>query len=100
MPTPDENHKQIIWLKEKVMTIETKMDKIYYALVGNELSQDGGMIQGYRDTREDVKTIKSVLEKMKERAIKSSLQVNILWLCAGGLGMAIVSIITDHIFKK
>lgn len=75
------------------MNQETKLDLIYCALVGSELTKDGGLIKDVQDMKKEFKIF-------RDRAIKSAVYVKVLWLCAGVAGTGIFTIIVEHLSKK
>jgi tetrahydromethanopterin S-methyltransferase subunit G len=99
-------------VSETAVTIEElnkKTDRIYYALVGNDLTRDGGLVQQIKDmnSRQDEfeKEVTTKLEKYQEQL--DSLTKTIgrwkgiaigMLLCGGVIGY-LIQYILDHHFK-
>lgn len=55
-----ENLEQVI---KEVKLVKGKVDQIYYAIVGNEMSKDGGMLKRLNDVEDDVQQLLQFKQK-------------------------------------
>ncbi|MDH7463987.1 hypothetical protein QEG73_21980 [Chitinophagaceae bacterium 26-R-25] len=102
----EEIHMEIEHLEMKFNEVGQKVDKMYIALLGSDLTNDGGLvgrINGLEDEveelrkqiEEEVDALENEIKKIKEASIKSELYVKILW----GVGGAIALLIVRYFFE-
>ena len=86
-------------MKVDVVEIKTDITLIKTALVGNDLTQDGGLVKRMyeNESRVDKMDIRiGVLERNDE---KKGIYIKILWTVAGAVAGALVVAITAHFIK-
>ncbi len=101
---------QINEIRQELKKVQTKMDDIHSALIGNPITKDGGLV--YRVIEGEVQIqrlndkIDEVEKKQNERMLdlekdkaKQGIYIGIIWACAGGILSTIVIAIINHIFK-
>ncbi|HET6255873.1 MAG TPA: hypothetical protein VFE32_17480 [Puia sp.] len=86
-------------IKKDVAAFGQKLDNIHYALVGNELARDGGLIQRVIDLEKQKENLEERVDRIEKTAIKSNTQVKLMWSMAGGTIALIFTYIVEHIFK-
>lgn len=87
-------------IKIHMTSLGSKVDKMYLALMGSEIAKDGGLVGRIEDLENDVHEIKEQLTEIKADANKNRWHVNVMWTCAGAVGMALFSLLLSYIFKK
>lgn len=87
-------------LKQKMDTMEgqfsdmgEKLDQMYYALLGNELTKDGGLIGRIIQLEKDVAVLEQKTETLERERNKSDIYVNILWAAGGVICTGIIGYI-------
>lgn len=79
--------------KVQLFELKGKVEKMYYALLGSDLVQDGGLIKRISKTEE---TIHVWDKKMRNITAKT----NALYVLGGVVGSAILKIFYDLLTKK
>lgn len=87
-------------IKLRMTSLGSQMDKMYFALMGNEIAQDGGLVRRIVDLETDVKEIKEQLIEINADASKNRWHVNVMWGAGGAVIMALFSLFLSYIFKK
>lgn len=78
-------------MQDRIKGIENKMDKLYLALMGSDLTNDGGLVKRIIDLEVEVEKLKTEVEKDRKARIKTEVYVYFLWAVGGGLVVTIVS---------
>lgn len=89
-------------LNQRLNTMEPrlkKLDEIHYALLGNAIAQDGGLVQRIKDLEENQQDMEEELDEIAKKLNSFSVTQKILWGAIGGVGMAIVTLILQQAFK-
>lgn len=68
-----------------------KVDKMFYALMGNEIAKDGGLVGRIEHLEEAFEKLEGVVQKQAERNIKLEVYQRIMWTAIGGVAMAVFS---------
>lgn len=89
-------------LKRQLDIIGEKVGLMYYALMGNDLTKDGGLIRRIDDIEEDIllheKKFEAVFDGIKnnnDKIDKKNFYVNLLW---GGLAL-VIGILIEKFLK-
>jgi len=81
--------------KRQLEDVSSKVSMMFYALMGNDLTKDGGLIRRIDEIEHRlVETDKKIL-KIAQQQEKSRIYVNLIWAAAG----ATVIFIADKIFN-
>lgn len=96
----DEEKKRFLSMEQDIHSIKNKMDKIHAALVGSELTNDGGLVKRIIELEGRAEKLETKLDEQDKKTIKIELYQKIMWTSIGGVGMAVVSYILQFIFKK
>lgn len=87
-------------IKITVNSLVNKVDQMYFALMGNQIAQDGGLVGRIKELETDVHDIKEQLVEIKADASKSRWHVHVMWGASGAVIMALFSLFLSYIFKK
>jgi hypothetical protein len=79
-------------IRENLTTLNSRVQLVYNAITGNDLTKDGGMVQDIRELRELCRRQGERIETLEKKEVAKSLYVKILWLALG----AIVTLILKH----
>lgn len=77
--------------------VKHKVSLMYYALVGNEMTADGGLIKRVRDVESTQEKHKTRMDDFDNQLIKMKLYEKLLWLAGGGLAAAVLNFIIGHL---
>ena len=90
-------------LRTYLTTLQKKLDDVHNALIGNSITQDGGLV--YRVVQLEIQ-VKNALEDIADGKTKnkvSDVYKKILWgaacIIAGGIITGIISVIFNHFSK-
>jgi hypothetical protein len=86
-------------LETKVETIKDTLSKVHDAIIGNPLSGDGGMARRLTDAEKQLGELEKRLEAAEKKQVKYNVYIVIMWICAGGVAMAIFNYVLQLIFK-
>lgn len=73
-------------IKEQFSDMREKVDKMYYALIGNELAQDGGLVQRIKDNEIEVVKMQKQIDALVKRHDRNALYLKIIWTMVGTIG--------------
>jgi hypothetical protein len=103
----DEEKRQFTHMQTDIESIKISMtsmgnqvDKMYFALMGNEIAKDGGLVRRIEVLENDVHEIKDQLTGIQADASKSRWHVNVMWGASGAVAMALFSLLLSYLFKK
>lgn len=80
--------------------VKGKVDKMYHALMGNELLEDGGIIGRIKALEVKQKQFEKDLEEEKNKNIKLDIYQKLLWGAAGVTATGIIGYIIQVIFTQ
>lgn len=86
-------------LELKVSDIKTTLDQVHGAIIGNPLSKDGGMAERLHGAEEKLIELEERLEAAERKQIRYNVYTVIMWICLGGVGMAILNYILQFALK-
>lgn len=81
-------------------SLKKRVDQIYYALVGNEIGQDRGLVGRQDRSDKRLADLEIEMAAVKNKNIKSNTMLNVLWVCLGFGASSLFTIIIEHAFKK
>lgn len=87
-------------LKGEFGKLSTKMDTVISALMGNDLTKDGGLVGRIIDLEKSVAVMEEKIEKLENEKSKSEIYVKILWAAGGVVCTILLTILLNYIFKK
>jgi hypothetical protein len=90
----------IVAIRQEMARHGVMLDKLYTALMGNEIAKDGGLVARILHLEETCESLQEGQIEIKEAAGKSKVYMKIMW---GALGFASASLFTyvlALIFKK
>lgn len=85
---------------DRLSKMEGKQDKMFFALMGNELSQDGGLIQRIKDLEEENIGLRDDLETIEKAHAKSDTHLKLLLVVIGSALTLIGKYVIDVISKS
>jgi proline dehydrogenase len=87
-------------ISEEVHDLKNKINKLYAALLGSELAQDGGLVARIQNLEKVAETIDKKVERVELGNAKTAIYVKIIWLMSGFVLASIMTIILQNTLKK
>lgn len=87
-------------IKQNVTGQGIKVDKMYFALMGSDLANDGGLVGRIKDLEGENKQLREELEKIKTNAIKSDMYLKWIWALVSAFLTGIFMYTLAFVFKK
>lgn len=100
MITMEEIRNDLNKLERDIGEIKLTLHKVHTAIVGSELSKDGGIVKRLSDVESLIDDYEKRLIVQEKKQIKYNVYTIIMWVCAGGIGMAIFSYVMLLVFHK
>ena len=82
-------------IKNKMTAFGARLELLYAALVGNEISKDGGLVADISEHKVGMMELSKRMDRLEKSDAKKSIYVNIIWGAAG----AIIYMIAQHFIK-
>lgn len=86
-------------VKNQFSEMGEKLDQVYYAMLGSELTKDGGLIGRIIQLEKDVAVLEQKTESLERERNKSDIYVKILWAAGGVICTGILGYILSIAFK-
>lgn len=83
-------------IKNTLTRFGLRLELVYNALQGNELSKDGGLVAEIIEQKNTIKDLGKRVEKVEQQEGQRRLYVNIIWAALAAIGTMIIS----HFFNK
>jgi hypothetical protein len=80
-------------LRDDVSQIKNKVGKLFTALLGDDITKNGGLVQRLNNAESNVEELSERINNIEKKNIKVSVYVGLLWAAAGGVAMAILALI-------
>jgi len=87
-------------LKDQVRDLTEKVCDVHYALIGNALAKDGGLIQRVIDCEKEAETLHDRIDSIERKNIKGELYLKWIWGLGSAVAMSIFLEILHYAFKK
>lgn len=100
MPDNIVTHKDIDELRKGIESVSQKVDQVHSALVGNDLSDDGGMVKRLKNCEDDVETLRNKIGTIEDGMIKSELYLKIIWALGGMVAASLFTYIVKIVIVK
>lgn len=76
-----------------ISEIKARLSEIYVALMGSDISKDGGIVKRLQANEIKIETFETLIDKAERKIIRVALYVKILWGAAGAVAMAMFALI-------
>jgi hypothetical protein len=86
-------------IKEEIQNINKKVDKMYYALMGSEITKDGGLIARIVKSETSIDILKDEIELLKNRNTKFEVYQRIMWSSLGGVVSMVFAYVINLLIK-
>lgn len=87
-------------LEKSVGEIKDTLGQVHGAIVGNELSGDGGMAKRLKNAEEKLDALETRLISAEKKQIRYNIYTIIMWVCIGGIAMAIFNYVVTLFLKR
>lgn len=93
-------HQDIALIKTQVGDLSRTLNEVHTALVGNQMTRDGGLIQRVIDSESEVEKLKLRILELESKNSKTEFYVKVIWTLAGGMATLVFTFILKLIFKQ
>ena len=105
--TVSENSRnEISEIKKDVSEIKQKTEQMFYALMGNELSKDGGLVKRIVDNEVEAEKLSLRIDSLAERidiqdfeTKKKNIHLTLVWSLSSVIITALILKLIDHFLK-
>lgn len=87
-------------MQKDIHEIKQKVDQVFNALLGNQLTQDGGLVGRIMDLEKENSDLRKKIEDIESKGAKSDIKMNIIWAVGGVLAAALLKFFMDYITNK
>lgn len=96
----DEEKKRFLSMEKDIHEIKVGMKDISTALLGSQLTKDGGLVKRIIELEGIVEQLEGKISEQEKKTSKIELYQKIMWTSVGGVAMAILSFVLQFVFKK
>ena len=96
--TQDEN-KRLTKMEQSVEEIKTDISVIKYALVGNELSNDKGLVGDIVVVKAEIELLKAEVKQLIEEKIKNTIYIRLITWLSTIIGAGVLGFVLKYIFQ-
>lgn len=87
-------------IEKRMASMEEKMNKMYTALVGDDISRNGGLVARIVELERVVEAQDVEIKLLKESKVKTETYQKIMWSALGSTGAMIMAYIVNLVFHK
>ena len=96
----NEGEKQrFIKMEQSVEEIKTDISVIRTALVGNELSNDKGLVGDIVVVKAEIELLKAEVKQLTEEKIKNSIYIRLITWLSTIIGAGVIGLVLKYIFQ-
>ena len=96
--TQDEN-KRLTKMEQSVEEIKTDISVIKSALIGNELSNDKGLVGDIVVVKAEIELLKSEVKQLTEEKIKNTIYIRLITWLSTIIGAGVIGFVLRYIFQ-
>ena len=86
-------------IKEEIQNINKKVDKMYYALMGSDITKDGGLVARIVKSETRIDILEDEIETLKNRNTKFEVYQKIMWGSLGGVVSMVFAYVINLLIK-
>ena len=90
---------RFIKMEQSVEEIKTDISVIRTALVGNELSNDKGLVGGLVVVKAEIELLKAEVKQLTEDKIKNSIYIRLITWLSAIIGTGVIGFVLKYIFQ-
>ena len=87
-------------IKQEVTNLGLKVDKMYMALMGSDITNDGGLVGRIQILETESEALSKKIEEINAKSAKSDLHIKIIWGLVGAFGSGIFTYVLALLSKK
>lgn len=91
---------EISEIKTSVAEIKEKTHQLYFALMGNELTKDGGLIAMILKVEVDALHLSDKIQIIENREDRKNFYISVIWAFAGTIFGGILTALITYFLKK
>ena len=96
--TQDEN-KRLTKMEQSVEEIKTDISVIKSALIGNELSNDKGLVGDIVVVKAEIELLKTEVKQLTEEKIKNTIYIRLITWLSTIIGAGVLGFVLKYIFQ-
>ena len=86
-------------MEQSVEEIRTDISVIKTALIGNELSNDKGLVGGLVVVKAEIELLKAEVKQLTEDKIKNSIYIRLITWLSAIIGTGVIGFVLKYIFQ-
>ena len=86
-------------MEQSVEEIKTDISVIKTALIGNELSNDKGLVGGLVVVKAEIELLKAEVKQLTEDKIKNSIYIRLITWLSAIIGTGVIGFVLKYIFQ-
>jgi hypothetical protein len=86
-------------LRTDFTVISGKVDKVVGAILGNEFTQDGGLVARIKHLESQNDKLQGKVQEIQNSNTKMSWKMGLLWACAGAISASAFAFLLGLLFK-
>jgi len=95
----EETRSDVHLIKNEITSIKLKLTILHNALVGSELTSDGGLIKRIIESEGDLDKLREKIYKLEKRDDSLALYVRIIWALVSGVVATVGTLLISHFMK-
>lgn len=99
-PMTEEEKTRLLLMENDVGLIKQKVEEISTALLGSNLTKDGGLIKRIVELEIKSDLLEEKIEVQTKKTTAMEIYQKIMWSCAGGAAVMLAKFLFDLILKK
>lgn len=91
------NENELRDMRTDITNMKAKVDKMYYALMGNEIGKDGGLVGRIEELEVVTEKHDKSIQDLKDTNVKVLVYQKIMWTAIGFAAAALFSVLLSNI---
>lgn len=93
-------HESIVSLREEMGDIKEKVNELYYALIGNKVTMDGGLVRRMEESEKEIRSLRKRVDELSVTNVRLAKYEKIIWGCVGAVASGIFLEIMHSVFRS
>ncbi len=87
-------------IKNALTTFGVRLEVVYNALVGNEITKDGGLVKTVIEQKAEIMLLNDRIEAVEKQEDSRQQLIKIIWAIGSFLAAMILTLIVSHYFRQ
>lgn len=93
-------HGDLQAIKKDLEDVAETVREVHQAIVGNHLTQDGGMVRRLLECEKDIEDIQNMVETIERNNVKSNTYLHIAYAIGGAFLTMVITMAVNKLFGK